>query len=173
MKKTYKPTAFKCPHCAAEFCKNVYLHPHKKTKCPTCYQKFRQQTNKLTGVAALEALSRYENRDAERAALLEKVPLELMASTIKGSQIPNSLSEARFKSKAFARGWKPHRPSWPDFLVQTDGELIAVEVKSGSDRISLEQQATFDLLEQMGIKIFIWKDTKTKADMLLRWRNYL
>lgn len=80
-----------------------------------------------------------------------------------------STAEARFKAKATEKGWVPHRPSWPDFLVETDEGVIAVEVKSRTDEVSKEQAESFSLLESAGIPVYVWKDRKETRDNLVRW----
>ena len=95
------------------------------------------------------------------------------SDTIRGDYIPHSKPEAEFKEICKARGWKPHRPSWPDYLVETQlGEILLVEVK-GSDTFSYEQRLTLSLLEKMGLNVFVWKNkAKTKGE-ILRWKDGL
>ena len=88
---------------------------------------------------------------------------------IRGDQVPHSTAEAKFKAKSAAKGWRPHRPSWPDFLVETDSGTIAVEVKARSDDLSPEQVATFTVLERAGLPVYIWKDAAGLRGCLVRW----
>jgi len=89
---------------------------------------------------------------------------------IRGEQVPRSGSEAAFKQRCFDLGWKPHRPSWPDFLVDRGDETICVEVKSRDDNIKPLQRATFILLESMGIPVYIWRNDKSERHRLKRFR---
>lgn len=76
-------------------------------------------------------------------------------------------SERAFTIRAHEKMMAVHRPSWPDFLVEIDGETVGVEVKAAADGVSPNQRRTFDLLEKMGLKVFIWDESK--PDRLLRW----
>lgn len=89
---------------------------------------------------------------------------------IRGAQIPASRAEAVFKAKAMEKGWKPHRPSWPDFLVETHAGLIAVEVKA-NDAVSAEQKVTFSLLERCGIPVYLWRMKSGTNRRLVKWNN--
>lgn len=92
---------------------------------------------------------------------------------IRGTQIPTSKAEAKFKAKAADKGWVAHRPSWPDFLVETEKGLIAVEVKSRTDSVSKTQILTFNMLEAAGIPVYIWRDAKESNGALVKWENGL
>jgi hypothetical protein len=63
--------------------------------------------------------------------------------------------EKRFKER-FKRKMGVFRPSWPDFMCVRDGKLMCVEVKGGDDWVSENQRATFDLLAEHGIEVYIW-----------------
>lgn len=107
-------------------------------------------------------MSRKTRRWLRQAVLREQ-------ATIRGEQIPISLAEAEFKQRCTLREWLPHRPSWPDFLVQTEHGLIGVEVKD-RDMVSPEQAATFDLLETLGLPVYLWR---RGDDQLTRWNASL
>lgn len=54
---------------------------------------------------------------------------------------------------------KVMRDGWPDFLLQTDnGDLFAIEVKSGADPITLKQQQIHEALASYGIKTHIFRN---------------
>lgn len=65
------------------------------------------------------------------------------------------------------------RGGWPDFLLKHEetGEVFAVEVKTSSDRLSRRQAACFVLLEQVGLKVYVWMPSQPKR--LTPWRLYL
>jgi len=112
---------------------------------------------------------RFERKKEQGAKLLKKVSESGLTSTIRGEQIPPSLAEAKFKARAVEKGWRPHRPSWPDFLVETENGVIAVEVKSRTDTISKTQRLTFSLLEASGVPVYIWRDSKDSRATLVKW----
>ena len=101
--------------------------------------------------------------------VLSKVSCDII-EVIRGDQVPTSISEALFKARALEKGWKPHRPSWPDFLVETESGLIAVEVKSRTDDVSKYQRETFNLLEEAGIPVYLWKNSGEMKSTLKRWK---
>ncbi len=69
---------------------------------------------------------------------------------------PNE-SESRFAERAAELGCVVHRGGWPDFLITSpDGKLIGVEVKRGSDSVSVRQAAMFAALESGGLNVFVW-----------------
>lgn len=47
--------------------------------------------------------------------------------------------------------------------------MIAVEVKSSTDAVSKMQAATFDLLESMGMPVYIWRMARGCESKLVRW----
>lgn len=77
--------------------------------------------------------------------------------------------EQRFVEHALSKSWLVQRPSWPDFLIDIGGEIIAVEVKSYGDRISSNQRRTFDLLEEIGVKVYLWYQQFPKR--LIPWKK--
>lgn len=136
---------FRCPSCQHDFPLRV---KHKRDiKCPKCRSAFQQGLALLSGDDAINArrehLARRQSRLIERRVRIAKSERRSIAnhvpqsplSVIRGDQVPVSLSELEFKLRATEKGWRVHRPSWPDFLVETpDGECFAVEVKV-SDRL--------------------------------------
>jgi hypothetical protein len=68
-----------------------------------------------------------------------------------------------------AKGWRVHRPSWPDFLIENEQGCFAVEVKGRGDRCSLAQMKTFDALERAGLPVYLWREIK--PDTLERWKR--
>ena len=171
---------FRCPSCQHDFPLRV---KHKRDiKCPKCRSAFQQGLALLSGDDAINArrehLARRQSRLIERRVRIAKSERRSIAnhvpqsplSVIRGDQVPVSLSELEFKLRATEKGWRVHRPSWPDFLVETpDGECFAVEVKSRTDSVRGTQSATFSLLEKMGVRCFIWKNVKGMKASLVRW----
>ena len=128
------------------------------TLCPKCKNRFTRKEAVVKGEEATKVRrERYAKKKARNAKVLApaKASLRILQETIKGSQVPQSAAEAKFKARAFEKGWSSHRPSWPDFLVETDKGLIAVEVKSRTDSVSRTQRQTFDLLEASGIPVYM------------------
>lgn len=144
------------------------------TPCPKCKIRFSRKEAIVSGEEATQIRRiRYARKRAIGAKLLASVASIAPPEVIRGDQVPSSVAEAKFKARAIEKGWQPHRPSWPDFLVQTDKGLIAVEVKSRGDQVSKTQRQTFDLLEAAGVQVFLWRDTKESKGTLVRWEGGL
>lgn len=77
--------------------------------------------------------------------------------------------ESTFVTMARARGYGPIlRSGWPDFLLaDSKGDPMCVEVKSATDSVRPAQKHCFDVLEAIGIPVFIW--TPDKPETLTRW----
>lgn len=151
----------RCPFCKHHFSRKFKTFKENgelfgSTSCPECRERFTREDAYVGGEGASRELY-FQNRP----------PKEI----IRGDHTLNSLSETVFKARAIELGWKPHRPSWPDFLVDKDGEMICVEVKSRTDAISITQHQTFNLLESIGMKVYIWKNEKGHRGHLTRWRG--
>ena len=58
--------------------------------------------------------------------------------------------------KAWADGWETHHKGWPDFLCVHDGQVVAVEVKTGNAGMSAEQREVAAILATVGIKVYVW-----------------
>ena len=143
-----------CPKCKKEFHRRFLTKTlQRKTSCPTCGERFIRE-DAVQFAKTVKLIKKHTALDSEEV--------------IRGSQLPNSRAEADFKARCFQGGWKPHRPSWPDFLIESDSELLAVEVKSAKDKISEEQARTFDLLEKAGVPVYIWKED-SDGGSLLAW----
>lgn len=85
-------------------------------------------------------------------------------------EIATSPHEADFITRAHEKARAVHRPSWPDYLVDLDGQLVAVEVKGGNDWFSDNQRRTFDILDAYGdLPIFVWDAHFPKR--LIPWRK--
>jgi len=79
-------------------------------------------------------------------------------------------SEQEFVTHCHERLRKVHRPSWPDFLVLSDGQLYGVEVKTPLDGLSKNQVRTFDLLTKAGVMdIYVW--VSNRPNKLIRWQK--
>lgn len=165
------PVAYRCTKCGHGF-----VRPTGKlqgsTSCPKCLTRFKREEGRVVADDATnvrrEVLERRRQRNAH---LYSSVHGQGNADLIRGEQVPLSPSEAKFKARAVEKGWLPHRPSWPDFLVETPDGLIAVEVKSRTDDVRPEQRDTFNLLERAGVPVFLWKDAGPTRATLLRWNS--
>lgn len=134
-----------CPGCKHEFQRKFGSESlHKgKTSCIKCKASFkRMEFIPDSGLAKIKDIQK-------RSDILNKLPIPM--SIVRGNQVPSSLSETRFKARAIEKGCKPHRPSWPDFFVETEGGVIFVEVKSRNDTVKPDQELTFNLLERFGM----------------------
>ena len=110
-----------------------------------------------------------ENKITPFVDVCAKCLAENQGGIIRGDYQPVSDAEAKFKELCDKKGWRAHRPSWPDYIVETKtGNLLCVEVK-GSDKISMEQFITFSLLEKYGFNLFVWKNKNGVRDRLFRW----
>ena len=63
------------------------------------------------------------------------------------------------------------RGGWPDFLVESDGNIVGIEVRSGTDHLSPDQIRCMRILERAGIPCYVWKQKKlhTLEDLLREW----
>lgn len=53
------------------------------------------------------------------------------------------------------KGFEVYRTGWPDFLAHRNGKIIAVEVKSKTDKLRKEQAAVHRLLASAGVKVYV------------------
>ena len=85
---------------------------------------------------------------------------------------PQGLTPAEFSffNMCRKRGFRAYRHGWPDFLLERPDGIIGVEVKNGSDPISLSQQTTFAALERFGLPVYVWN--RDSMDRLIPWRKY-
>jgi len=164
--------AFKCPKCFKPFHRKVGSMKGK-TSCFWCGAKFSREegcAEHEPDIGQQIAARKQKSRAKRYEKKLNTVLQTNIDATIKGDQTPISEYEANFKAKCLKKGWLPHRPSWPDFLVQKDGQLIFVEVKGGRDSLSTTQQETFRVLEKAGIKTYVWWNRVD--DKLMPWREF-
>lgn len=77
--------------------------------------------------------------------------------------------EEIFVERARAQMMPVHRPSWPDFIVDTPSGLVAVEVKSPNDDLSDNQVRTLNILVRMGVRCYIW--TPREPNKLQPWNG--
>lgn len=158
-----------CQLCGQPF-RRRYLNAKTKTRCPVCGKKTAK-------IGASDEQLVEEFRARERSKKQEKIAgnmnlaAVLRMDAIKAEQIPNSMHEAIFKSKCAEKGWAAHRPSWPDYIVETEKGMIAVEVKGPDDCVSKTQAATFDLLERMNVPVYVWNNTAEGHASLTRWKS--
>lgn len=161
----------KCSSCSYSFSRLFGQKVKNSTTCPKC----------LTRIIIRDCVPSDEDRANSLLEIHErkmKVNSRVMAKNSMGSmpsdgikydQVPVSRAEAKFKGMAAARGFKVHRPSWPDFLLEKNGKLYFAEVKSKKDMVSSFQHETFDLLEKYGIAVYLWRDDKESEYFLKRW----
>lgn len=63
------------------------------------------------------------------------------------------------------------RSGWPDFLVEHDGRVYAIEVKAPSDDLSDRQREMFEALERVGIKTYVWAVSQGR-ELVVPWRRW-
>lgn len=165
-----EPRALRCSECSYGFVR-VLRTTRQKASCPKCKSRFDTKHCDSFSQIEIAAIRReaFDRKRAKREALF--IGLRPNVKMIRANQVPASMAEATFKAKALEKGWKPHRPSWPDFLVETRDGTIAVEVKSRGDSVSATQAATFTILEASGIPVFIWRRAKGCDHKLVRWNG--
>jgi hypothetical protein len=165
------PVTYRCPHCEHGFVR-LTGKITGSTSCPKCLKRFTRTVGQVLDDEATKVRREALERKYEKnRAIYAPEPTGIASAVIRGEQIPLSGAEAKFKARATEKGWRPHRPSWPDFLVETESGLIAVEVKARTDELSQTQIETFTLLESVGIPVYIWKDMKTTRGTLIRWAS--
>ena len=163
------PVTYRCPHCEHGFVR-LTGKISGSTTCPKCLKRFTRTVGQvLDDEAAKVRRETLERKYEKNRKIYAPNPAEIASDFIRRQQIPLSGAEAKFKARATEKGWRPHRPSWPDFLVETESGLIAVEVKARTDELSQFQIETFTLLESAGIPVYIWKDMKATRSGLIRW----
>jgi hypothetical protein len=163
------PVTYRCPHCQHGFVR-LTGKITGATSCPKCLKRFTRTVGQVLDDEATKVRREALERKYEKnRAIYAPDPAGIASAVIRGEQIPLSGAEAKFKARATEKEWRPHRPSWPDFLVETESGLIAVEVKARTDELSQTQIETFTLLESVGIPVYIWKDMKTTRGTLIRW----
>lgn len=160
----------KCSNCAGEFSRNLPQAKRKRTtSCSYCGFKIIILDSILTG----EDKSRVLKENCQKKIIKNEKIMACVKNMpgIKMSQIPVSQSEALFKKRAAEKGYVVHRPSWPDFILEKDGKLFFVEVKSRTDQASKNQKSTFHLLKKHGFPVYLWKNSKEKRDKLTVWND--
>lgn len=163
------PVAYRCPHCNHGFAR-LTEKTTGSTSCPKCLKRFTRTSGRaLRDEATKVRRQALERKHEKNKGIYAPDATGLTSAVIRGEQIPLSSAEAKFKARATQKGWRPHCPSWPDFLVETDPGLVAVEVKARIDELSPTQIESFTLLGSAGIPVYIWKDTKTTRGSLIRW----
>jgi hypothetical protein len=164
---------WQCAVLCCELCTHLFRRRFAsqkgKTRCPQCGKK-TSKSSVADQEKKADFLAKSYSKKQQKMASWMNMPAVVAMGGIKADQIPNSLHEALFKSKCAEKGWTVHRPSWPDFLVQTNDGLIAVEVKGPDDVISKTQAATFSLLESIGVAVYIWRNTTDGSARLCRWK---
>jgi hypothetical protein len=67
-------------------------------------------------------------------------------------------------------GASAFRAGWPDFLVEHEGNLFCVEVKSGHDDVRESQRTMFAALDRAGIRTYVWHPRRPLT--LTPWRAF-
>lgn len=113
-------------------------------------------------------------RPTRREAKINKLSAEIQIDEIErdGSSYVGEAAETAFRRWAQAKhGATVLRSGWPDFLLRnTKGEVFAVEVKSKRDALSAGQMACFEMLESVGVRVFVWGPHQ--PDKIERWTAY-
>jgi hypothetical protein len=52
-------------------------------------------------------------------------------------------------------GYRVTNRGWPDFFCERNGELMAVEVKAGSDQLRDDQRTIHALLRKAGVRVCV------------------
>lgn len=70
-------------------------------------------------------------------------------------------AEETLKKKLEKKGYTVYRNGWPDFIVQREDEIIAIEVKSHqTEKLEENQLSIMELLSSLGIKCQRWSPDK-------------
>lgn len=73
------------------------------------------------------------------------------------SRRPQNLAEGAFFDAALAAGWEPTKRGWPDFFMEKDGVIAAVEVKpSTRTPLKRSQRRVMEALAAHGVPCFRW-----------------
>lgn len=91
-----------------------------------------------------------------------------LEAEIVGAEAPLHPFEAEFRRRGLLRGWRVHRPSWPDFLCEDECGLFFVEVKAKGDGLRANQHRTAHLLTRLGFRVYVWSEHR--PDRLLLWK---
>lgn len=76
---------------------------------------------------------------------------------VQPSRRPKNEAEGLFYDLATQQGWELTRRGWPDYLVKSEGRIIAVEVKPSQGRRLKEEEAiVMDFLSLQGIDCYVW-----------------
>ena len=162
---------FRCPKCDLGF-QRLLRATRQQVSCPSCSTRFAKSARITDEAMVAEILKECVTRRRLRnGRALERLPKD--DTVIRVDQVPYSSAEAAFKARAIEKGWKPHRPSWPDYLVETQNGLMFVEVKSAHDDISETQARTLSLLERHGIPVYLWRRKKGSSNVLVKWNSGL
>lgn len=162
--------AFRCNHCSHPFRRRI--GKKKTTPCPKCQQPVVVAECSVIGPDKRQVLNELHAKKKHRLHIAHGDVIATQdEQAIRGDQIPIVKAEAKFKARAISLGYKVHRPSWPDNIIEKNGKLMFVEIKGASDEISREQAQTFSLLEKHGIPVYIWKDTDNARGSLFRWND--
>ena len=157
---------FLCPHCGHDFWRKCKLE--RSTPCPECKTAFTKREHLAPDHRA--TADRFQSAAARDAQIRIEFG-KASGSGIRNAQVPTSLAEARFKRMARDAGLITHRPSWPDYLLEDREGCFAVEVKAAGDAVSPSQRASFDLLERLGVRVYVCWDPSGPVLLLRRWRE--
>ena len=79
---------------------------------------------------------------------------------------------AHFRPALTAKGWRTpvsaHGKGFPDLLMVRDMSLIAVELKSNRGKLSPEQLAWIDALENALTPVYVWRPADWHSGSILR-----
>lgn len=72
-----------------------------------------------------------------------------------------NVAEDRLKKIVKKKGYNVYRNGWPDFIIQKNGKVVAIEVKAlQTEKLEEEQLAIMGLLSSLGIKCLRWSPDK-------------
>lgn len=64
-------------------------------------------------------------------------------------------AEQRVLSRLLRAGFAVFRKGWPDFIAIKNGNVVAVEVRQGKDRLSGAQMGVLNILKTLGAQTFV------------------
>lgn len=127
-------------------------------------------------VKSLKALDKREFEQNALAKEYKSPPRENLLAFKRESEMRCNEAEMRFVHKAFSKALRDGlkiqvlRNGWPDFLVIEDGRGYAVEVKQPTDSVRPNQATMFEVLESLGILVYVW--CPKNPNTLKPWRKW-
>jgi len=82
-----------------------------------------------------------------------KIRRLLGEETLGGRKLTEVYTEEVFDKIAERFGYEIYRSGWPDRVLEKDGKIIFVEIKSMNDELTPKQKRAHKLLRKVGIKV--------------------